>query len=368
MTTDLVPGLARDAEMVSRYWDALADPDAIDGYSWLVPENVLADLRREIEESLKRKPASRQEIAKAVAVIIGALKIPTNAIEDKEAFFRSMRSTLGSAGYPADTINEAVARACRTEHWTPSTAWLLETAEHLVEERRLRLRAVQRMEAEHRRRRQVATEREAEAERKAKREAEQDAHRQAELERLRSLEAQALERFGDDGLLRGGDVELAESLSPTRLYRAGRRVSWQAALAEGEPWAVQYCRQMALAARVRRAHERGQVSWDWALAVGKQIVTDEASARHQIDDMEGCAASYQDGKLTEGFWRAVWKIAGACGLDTPGFPHEAAAAAIENLKHFSWLAALEDTRTILDRQVVEEWKAQRAARNAQCKG
>ena len=53
MTTDLVPGLARNAEKISRYWDALANPDAINGYSQLIPEAILPELRREIEESLK---------------------------------------------------------------------------------------------------------------------------------------------------------------------------------------------------------------------------------------------------------------------------------------------------------------------------
>jgi hypothetical protein len=361
MTTDLT-GLVRALDILPQYWHALSDPDAIDGYSQLIPENVLPELQREIEESLR--PASRQEIAKAVVVVVAIFKIPTNAIQDKEAYFQGMRRTLGSSGYPADTINEAIFRlhARPEQRYTPATGEIVEIAKQLTEERRRRLRAVQQMVAEHRRRRRVAAERKVEAEREAKREAGREANRQAEVDRLRKLEAQARERFADNGPL-PGDVELADSLSPS-LARAGRRVSWQAALAEGEPWAVQYCRQMALAARVRRAHERGRVSWDEALSVAKLIVANEAGARHRINDMEGRAAEYQDSKLTEGFWRAIWKIVGACGLDTPVFPEDAAAAAIDNLKHLTGLTALTDTRPILDRQVIEVWEARRAARLA----
>jgi hypothetical protein len=354
MTTDLTE-LTRSLEIVPRYWNALANPDAVDGDSRLIPENVLPELRREIQESLKS--ASRQQIAKAIAVLIVGTKIPTNTIEDKEAFFKLMRLRVEAAGYPADVINEAVMRALDTEQWTPSIAALLGTAEHLVEERRRRLRTVEKMELEHHRRRRVAAQREAQAEREADREA----HQQAELERLQRLEAQALEKFGDDGPL-PGDIELADPMSPTRLCRAGKRVSWQAALAGGEHWAAKYCRQIALAARARQALEQGRVSAADAVAATKLIITDEASARHQIDDMQSHLAKYPGGQPTESFWRAVWKIAGACGLDSPVFPEDAAAIAINNLKHLTELRELADTRAILDEQVLKEWRARARAR------
>ena len=68
--TDLeVFTLASKTKDISKYWDQLADPEAIDCYSSLIPEEVLPESQRAIEESLQ--PASRAEIAKAVAVLHG---------------------------------------------------------------------------------------------------------------------------------------------------------------------------------------------------------------------------------------------------------------------------------------------------------
>jgi hypothetical protein len=213
------------------------------------------------------------------------------------------------------------------------------------------------MIGEHWRRREAA----AEKEREAQREQEREAHRQADLDWLRKLEATARERFGDDGPL-PGDVELADGLSYRQVHRAGTPVSWPAALADGEHWAVQYCRHMALAARVIRAHEQGKISWDDALAAVKLIVADEASARRWIEQKEGRQGGRPDQKLTEGFWRALWKIRGKCGLDVPRsvFPEDAAAVALNKLKHLTGLAELADTRATLEAQVREQWEARRA--------
>ena len=135
--TDLVLELSSVAKEISKYWHRLANPDAIDGYSVLIPEDVLPELQCAIEESLK--PASRAEIAKAVAVLIAGCQMYTSAIEDKEAYFRLMRQRLGAAGFPADAINAAVMRAIDTEKYTPATATIMETARQLVEERHCRL-------------------------------------------------------------------------------------------------------------------------------------------------------------------------------------------------------------------------------------
>ena len=348
---EVVLALASDAKNISKYWDQLANPDAVDDYSRLIPEEVLPELRCAIEDSLK--PASRAGIAKAVAVLIAGCKIPTNAVEDKEAYFRLMRLRLGAAGFPADVINEAVMRAIDTEKYTPATATVLETAARLVDERYCRLRTIARTEAQHSRRRRAAAELEAAAQSQARREAELKAQAEADLRRLQDLEARARQHFGDEGPL-PGDVELANSLSRTLVYRAGKPVSWQSALAEGERWAAQYCRQMALVARVKRGLEQGRVSWDGALAAVKLIPADETSARQLVDDLEGSAASYSGARPSESFYRALWKIHRACGLDTPVFPEDAAAAAINNLKHLTGLAALADTREVLDRQLKED--------------
>jgi hypothetical protein len=140
--TDLILELASVAKKISKYWNQLANPDAVDGYSLLIPEEVLPELRCAIEDSLK--PASRAEIAKAVAVLIAGCKIPTNAVEDKEAYFRLMRLRLGAAGFPADVINEAVMRAIDTEKYTPATATILDAAARLVDERYRRLQTIAR--------------------------------------------------------------------------------------------------------------------------------------------------------------------------------------------------------------------------------
>jgi hypothetical protein len=50
-----------------------------------------------------------------------------------------------------------------------------------------------------------------------------------------------------------------------------------------------------------------------------------------------------------------------CGLDAPRFPEDAAAAAIESLKHLTGLAELADTRAILDHQAREQWERQQPA-------
>jgi hypothetical protein len=208
------------------------------------------------------------------------------------------------------------------------------------------------MIGEHRRRLDMAASRTAEAERKAKREQERKAH-------LQKIEMRARERFGDDAPS-PGDVELAVSLSNSTVYRAREPISWQAALADGEDWAAQYCRLMALAARVIRAHDQGQVSWSEALAVVKLIVADEASARRQIEQVEGRQPGAGAGKLTEGFWRYLWKIREKCGLDVPASQRGDAAAAIENLKHLTALADLADTRGIHDEQALNDWRARRS--------
>jgi hypothetical protein len=350
---EVVLALASGAKDISKYWDKLANPDAIDDYSLLVPEKVLPDLQCAIEDSLK--PASRAEIAKSIAFLIAGCQIDDKRIEDREAYFRVMRQRLGAAGFSAGAINAAVMRAIDTEKYrTPSTATILGAARQWMEECHCRLRAIARTQAEHSRRRRARAEREAAAQSEARREAELEARREAHLRRLQHLETRARHRFGDDGPL-AGDVELADGLSATLVSRAGSRVSWQSALAEGERWAAKYCRQMALAARVKRAFEQGRVSWDCALAAVKMICKDEADARRHVNDFESCAASQFGGQLTEGFWRAVWKIVGGCGLDTPVFPEDAAAAAINNLKHLQGLAELADTRAVLDQQVREEW-------------
>jgi hypothetical protein len=302
--------------------------------------------------------ADLSEAQEAVAILVKALPIMPS-IQDPPAFKAIMAERL--APYPTDVLVAAVRKAIDDFKAMPSIHEMLELCEGLIEPRRAELRA---LEAAQRREQQAA-----EVERKAQREQEREAYRQADLDRLRKLEARARERLGDDGPL-PGDVELADSLSGRNVYRAGTPVSWQAALAAGERWAVQYCRQIALAARVIRAHEHGKISWANALPAVKLIVADEAGARRWIEEKEGRQAGHPDQKLPEAFWRALWKIRGKCGLDVPlqYRREERAATALENLKHLEGLAHLGDTRAMIDAQTQKEWEARRSARRAKASG
>ena len=249
--------------------------------------------------------------------------------------------------------------ARRTLDWYPSIKEMIAICEQLIEPRRKQRRAIRQMEAEHHRRQQEAAERKAQAELESKREIEREKEREAHQRRLRDLELRVRERFGNDALL-PGDLELADCLLAdsdwaTMVYRCGKPISWLHALAEGERWADQFCRQMALAERSKRALDQGRIRADDALALAKLISADEESARRQIEEMEGRPVKYRD-RLTESFWRALFRIHRAAGLDAHLFPEDRAAAAIDNLKHLTALAELRDVREILDRKLQEEWK------------
>ena len=336
------------AQLLEQYSHLLKRTDEVDEYSQLIPLDHLSILNEVIEASLK--PAARADLAKAVALLFASFKVG-DVLEDRPAFTRLMIAEL--AVYPTDILERAIIQARRTIKWLPSIAEMIAICNEFFDERGSQLYIVQRMIGEHRRRLDVAASRTAEAERKAKREQERKAH-------LQKIEMRARERFGDDGPL-PGDIQLADSISNSEVSRGGKRISWQAALAAGELWAAKFSRLMGLAARLRQALEQGRISWDRALAIAKMIPTDEANARSQIDDIDGVEASYPGDQPPESFWRALWKIHSVCGLDAPRFPEDAAAAAIESLKHLTGLAELADTRAILDHQVREQWERQQPA-------
>jgi len=339
---------------LAQYRSLLVPP--IDAYSALVPLDALPALDRKIEASFK--PAHPREVAMAVAALGASLKIPPT-IEDPEQFGKAMEFDLAALEYPTDILQEAVVSARRTLDWYPSIKEMIAICEQLIEPRRKQRRAIRQMEAEHHRRQQEAAERKAQAELESKREIEREKEREAHQRRLRDLELRVRERFGNDALL-PGDLELADCLLAdsdwaTMVYRCGKPISWLHALAEGERWADQFCRQMALAERSKRALEQGRIRADDALALAKLISADEESARRQIEEMEGRPVKYRD-RLTESFWRALFRIHRAAGLDAKLFPEDRAAAAIDNLKHLTALAELRDVREIFDRKLQEEWK------------
>ena len=91
---------------------------------------------------------------------------------------------------------------------------------------------------------------------------------------------------------------------------------------------------------------------------GKDLLSrtaDETEVRRQIEEIERRHGGIGE-TPTEGFWRALWKIHSACGLDVPRFPEDAAAAALDNLKHLTALAEWADTRAILDEQALVRWR------------
>jgi hypothetical protein len=345
----LAPAMESHLRLLTPSWP-------IDAYSTLVPLDALPALQRDIEARLR--PAKRSEVNACVATLMGTTNIGPG-IKDPETYGKAMAEDLTEAGYPADVLKEAVKQVRRDPGWFSSPA-MFEACERLVEPWRKRLRGIAQMEAEYARRQQEAAERAAEVKRKAQWEAEAEARRQAKVRWLRNVGEQARERLGDAAPL-AVDIELADALIG-RLYRGGKPVSWLDALAQGEQWAAKCCRQMALAERVRRALEQGRISWDEGLATTKRIPTDEESARRQIANMHDRPPRYVGGPPLESFWRALWRILRACECDTAVLPEEAAAAAVNNLKHPTGLAALEDTRKILDRQVAEEWEARRPKR------
>jgi hypothetical protein len=311
------------------------------------------DPKKRILASLR--PASLSEAQAAVAVLAKALPIMPS-IQDPPAFKGIMAEFL--APYPADVLMEAVNQAIEDLKHMPSIHEMVELCKRLVVPRHAELRRLERAENEEQQKQREADERAVEAEREAQRAAEDEARRQAQSRWLQRVEARARECLGDAAPL-PGDVALADGISQSLVSRGGSRISWQAALERGEPWAAKFCRQMALAERTRRALEQGRISWTECLAIGKLISRDEAAARSEVEKAEPRDARRRyAGPPPESFWSALWKVHKTCGLDVPrSKDDDAVAAAVENLKHLTGLAELADVREILDRKQQEAWEA-----------
>jgi hypothetical protein len=314
---------------------------------------ITLDPKKRILASLR--PASLSEAQAAVAVLAKALPIMPS-IQDPPAFKGIMAEFL--APYPADVLMEAVNQAIEDLKHMPSIHEMVELCKRLVVPRHAELRRLEQAENEEQQKQREADERAVEAEREAQRAAEDEARRQAQSRWLQRVEARARECLGDAAPL-PGDVALADGISQSLVSRGGSRISWQAALERGEPWAAKFCRQMALAERTRRALEQGRISWTECLAIGKLISRDEAAARSEVEKAEPRDARRRyAGPPPESFWSALWKVHKTCGLDVPrSKDDDAVAAAVENLKHLTGLAELADVREILDRKQQEAWEA-----------
>ena len=303
------------------------------------------DPKKRIEAALR--PASPGDAQAAVAVLAKAPPI-LPSIQDPPAFKAILADFL--APYPADVLIAAVNQAIQNFERMPSIHEMLKLCESLVEP----LRRLERAECE---RQREAAGRAADAEREAQRAAEDEARLQANIKWLRGVEERARKRL-DDAAPLPGDVALADSISNSLVSRAGSRISWLAALAEGEHWAAKYCRLMALAQRTRQAIGQGRIAWDECLAIAKLISRDEAAARSAVEQAEARAARPQyEFPPPESFWDALYRIRKACGIDVPRSKDpDAVATAAETAKHLTALAGLADVREILDRQFAEEWE------------
>ena len=293
-------------------------------------------------------PCGLTEAEAAVAVLATALAIMPS-IQNPAGFKRIMADRL--AEYPADIVMAAVKQATSYGGFDqmPSIPAMCGLCEALAQPRRDELHRLEFLENEKRRaaeERGLARQREADAERQ----------RQAEIDRLRDVEERARERLGVAAPL-PGDVALADCISSSVVRRCGRRIYWQDALADGEPWAAKFTRSMALAQRIRLAFVQGRIPWDRALGLAKKIPADEAAARAEVEQIEGSEPGrYYGHQLSGGFWRALWRIHHACGLDVRPGKLDPVAVAAGNVQHLQGLAALADVRAIIDQQAKTEWE------------
>jgi hypothetical protein len=204
---------------------SLPDPEKIDAYYPLLPVDRLAALRCRIEAELA--PAGRDGAARIVAVLSKVLKIPgPDVIEDLETFTTMMIGAL--AGYSSEVLEAALGEAHRRDQWFPAAAVMVAICDSHVARRHDELRAIDRMEAERRRREEV------------------DKQRQADNRRWREdLEA----RFAVAGEAPSlADIELGTGLQRC-LRRNGSFVRWRE-FADADPHAAaELCRRLAAIAR-----------------------------------------------------------------------------------------------------------------------
>ena len=262
-----LPRRPHDVELLEQYRHLLTPSGDIDEYSQLIAPDRLATLRHAIEASLT--PASRADVAKAVAVISVSFKVPgPDVLKDPRAFSLLMINDLD--GYPADILDEAIRHLRRDpkNRFVPAIGEIVGICEQLVGERRLWLRTVDRMMEEHHWRRK-------EAEREAEREGARRL-REEQAARIRAL-------HGDVVAILPEEIELATYLRPIMHWPLGKMFAWHESLDRGELWAVRHCRRLALAERAKRAESKGLIPPGDAAAMARLVIVDEPAARSQVD-------------------------------------------------------------------------------------
>jgi hypothetical protein len=164
-----------------------------------------------------------------VAVLTKIMKIPgPDVIGGPDRF--SDRMTVALAGYSSEVLEAALDEVHRREQWFPSTAVMVAICDSHVARRNDHLRAIDQMEAEHRRREEVH---------------EQRRQREADRRWLEDLQAR-FEVAGDAPSF--GDIELGTDLQRI-LRRNGSFVTWRG-FADADPRAAaELCRRLAVIAR-----------------------------------------------------------------------------------------------------------------------
>jgi hypothetical protein len=248
---------SKGAALVEQYRNLLSFE-----YVERVPPEHLPTLLKAIDASLR--PASPEDVSKAVAVLVASFKIPGN-LEDPPTFTRLMKNDL--AVYPFDILDEAIKRARRTFKWLPSIAEMIEICDELMGARKSNRDAVgwiisQRRLHEEQRREQA-----------------ERANRGRRLREEQSARIRAL--HGDAAAVTPEEIELAGRLRP--IMHWPKIFAWHESLGSGELWAVTFCRRLALAERAKRAELNGLIPPGHAAAITRLIMVDEPAARSQID-------------------------------------------------------------------------------------
>jgi hypothetical protein len=188
--------------VMDQFGRLLSEPDDVGPHSQLVPLEHIAVLEREMRAALR--PAGSRDIKTVVSLILGSFKLD-RALESPEVFMHGMAEELSE--YPADVLFAVTRRARRSFRSLPSIAEVVELCEDEVRPRRQRLRTLERMQAEHDRRRRAAEE----ARRRIAMHAEparRHQHRQAVAAALPHADAAGLPQ-ADAGLPQGDEWQLA---------------------------------------------------------------------------------------------------------------------------------------------------------------
>lgn len=222
-------------------------------------------------------PATTEETAQAVTVLLGHFKIPEN-LASEEIFVRGMIEELSV--YPPDIFDVAIREARRTIKWLPAIAEMIEICDRLVKPRRAWLRHLLQQK-------------------KSIDEAERE--RREERDRQISYEQLFVEKFGSD-ILQPGDFEAAWREANDQSWENSPELgNWLRGISHGDPWARDVTLFMAIIGH-------GFTLLRDSLIDEKQMIALVCSSNHAahkfIDDVRAGkiekGAHYPDGETMKG--------------------------------------------------------------------